>query len=271
MLFPRHGGRRRARRRLRAWTLALLCAAARAQDRVPVWTDSELDRARAQALVATLETDLLASPTATAALERWCGEHLPASEAKVVVLRLDGPEVAATPEQRARLGADPREPIAFRRVELRCGSYVLSQAENWFLPERLPAAMREALATTDTPFGKVIRPLAPYRRTIEARRLWDPAAADRSVATPATPNASTDCSHARFAATDAAADVACSAPVALAAAAKGPLEIPDALFEQRALVYAGDGHAALAEVHEIYRRGLLDLALAPRVPALVAR
>jgi hypothetical protein len=43
---------------------------------------------------------------------------------------------------------------------------VLSEADNWFLPRRLPAAMARALETTDVPFGAIVAPLQPFRRTL---------------------------------------------------------------------------------------------------------
>ena len=52
-----------------------------------------------------------------------------------------------------------------RSVSLKRGDVVLSDAENWFIPQRLPGSMREALASTPTPFGAVIAPLHPRRRT----------------------------------------------------------------------------------------------------------
>ena len=45
------------------------------------------------------------------------------------------------------------------------GGLVLSEADNWFLPCRLPAAMAQALHTTDVPFGAIVAPLQPCRRT----------------------------------------------------------------------------------------------------------
>jgi hypothetical protein len=35
------------------------------------------------------------------------------------------------------LGVDPDEPVRFRRVPLKCGDHVLSEAENWYVPSRL--------------------------------------------------------------------------------------------------------------------------------------
>ncbi|WP_457090407.1 hypothetical protein [Microvirga sp. P5_D2] len=45
----------------------------------------------------------------------------------------------------------------------------LATAENWFVPQRLTAAMNDRLQTTDIPFGTVIAPLNPFRRTLAVR------------------------------------------------------------------------------------------------------
>ena len=59
------------------------------------------------------------------------------------------------------------------------GDLVLSEADNWFLPCRLPAEMARALHTTDMPFGAIVAPLQPSRRTFRvaiAPALLDPGA-----------------------------------------------------------------------------------------------
>ncbi|GBR31266.1 hypothetical protein AA0473_2494 [Acetobacter orleanensis NRIC 0473] len=55
-----------------------------------------------------------------------------------------------------------------------CGSLTLSDAENWYLPDRLTAAMNRELDTTETPFGRVTAPLAFTRRLVQSERLWSP-------------------------------------------------------------------------------------------------
>ncbi len=45
----------------------------------------------------------------------------------------------------------------------------LATAENWFVPQRLTAAMNDRLQTKDVPFGIVIAPLHPFRRTLLVR------------------------------------------------------------------------------------------------------
>lgn len=58
----------------------------------------------------------------------------------------------------------------FRHVQLLCGTAVLSDAKNWYVPSRLAPAMNAALETTETPFGTVVRPLGFRRERLASRR-----------------------------------------------------------------------------------------------------
>lgn len=57
---------------------------------------------------------------------------------------------------------------------MQCGVHVLSEADNWYVPARLTDEMNRLLAETRTPFGRVVEPLEPYRRTVSADMLWTP-------------------------------------------------------------------------------------------------
>ena len=138
------------------------------------WPDTPLARAEAMALLQTLNADLLSHPSATLTLERWCGSHRLASR-PVVVARRDPAADKPLPEDlRRALGVDADTPVRYRRVQLACGDRVLSEADNWYLPGRLTAAMNAALDHGDTPFGKVVAPLHFRRHTLSARLLWSP-------------------------------------------------------------------------------------------------
>lgn len=128
----------------------------------------------AAVLVQSLHARILAGPSATAVLEAWCAELGLAAEPRVLARRVPGSR-PPSPEQRRRLGVGPDEPVAYRRVRLTCGEAVLSEADNWYVPARLTHEMNAALDTTDAPFGRVVRPLAPTRRTLAVRQLAMPA------------------------------------------------------------------------------------------------
>lgn len=142
--------------------------------RAPAWPDTALARTEALALLQTLNADLLSHDSATLTLERWCAAHGMASPAKVTAEPMQGASRDLPADLRAALGIGADEPVAYRRVALRCGGRTLSEAENWYVPARLTAAMNRTLETTDTPFGKVVQPLHFRRRTLSAELLWSP-------------------------------------------------------------------------------------------------
>lgn len=133
-----------------------------------------VDRADAAGLAAALRARILAAPSATAVLEAWCAERGLAPEPRLVAQRLPAPEKPPSAEQRRRLGVGPDEPVRYRRVRLTCGTHVLSEADNWYVPSRLTSAMNAALDGTQAPFGHVVRPLGPSRRNRSLTMLWRP-------------------------------------------------------------------------------------------------
>lgn len=133
---------------------------------------------QSQALAQALNASILASNSATLALEKWCAEHAMADPPRIVAKLQRGNEQAASEEQRARLGVDANTAVKHRRVQLYCGAHLMSEADNWYVPSRLSADMNRLLEEADTPFGKVVQPLAPYRRTFAAHSLWPQGASD---------------------------------------------------------------------------------------------
>jgi chorismate-pyruvate lyase len=202
---------------------------ASAADSHHVWNDSYQARLEILALIETLNADLLASRSATDTLAAWCGAHHMAREPKITARLEREIEKPLTSAQRHDLEIGPTEPVVYRRVELACGEHILSQADNWYVPSRLTAAMNKALLSSDTPFGWVVRPLHPRRQTIAVILLWHPLASGWEMQ-PAPP---TDRSHS--------------------------LAIPPLLFEHRAIVYGQDGRP-ISEVDESYRAELLDFS-----------
>jgi chorismate-pyruvate lyase len=136
--------------------------------------DTYESRLEVLALLETLNAELLAGTSATQTLETWCAEHRMAPEPKVVAVRIAGARKPPGPELLQRLAVRDASELQYRRVELRCGAHVMSEADNWYVPARLAPEMNALLATTDTPFGKAVQPLHPYRRTIAVTMLWTP-------------------------------------------------------------------------------------------------
>lgn len=138
------------------------------------WPASFVARVEALALLETLNAQLLANNSATLTLEHWCDVHHLASAANIVAERVAGVDRPVSPEQRRDLGVTPTELVRYRRVKLLCGTTVLSEADNWYVPRRLTPEMNKLLDTTDTPFGKVVRALHFQRHTLSAKLLWMP-------------------------------------------------------------------------------------------------
>jgi hypothetical protein len=194
----------------------------------PVWSDSFVSRLEALALIQSLNAGILGSSSATLSLEKWCRDYRLAEEPKIVADLIRGVDKPPTPEQRQRLQVTGRERVKYRRVQLRCGRQLLSEAENWYVPGRLTAEMNRLLETTDTPFGKVIQPLAPYRQNLSVKILWSP-----------LPDG-----------------WARESPQPSTADPTRPLAIPEALFEHRAILYTRK-HKPFSEVYEVYQRQIL--------------
>jgi hypothetical protein len=138
------------------------------------WSDTPLSRTQALAELQTLNANLLSHPSATLTLERWCGVHHLAAEAKIVAHRMQGADKPLPDGARVQLGIGPDEPVRYRRVQLACGDVVLSDADNWYVPARLTAAMNQQLDSSDAPFGKVVQPLHFRRQTLSVELLWSP-------------------------------------------------------------------------------------------------
>ncbi len=136
--------------------------------------DRLIDRAtRLHSAAGNLNIRLLTATSATDTLTAWCREHMLSTPAVITAHRTPDAWTPPTADQRTRLGVGPDEPISYRRVELRCGALLMSKAENWFVPSRLTEPMRHQLAdpNDNTPFGTVIKLLAPTRRTLGATEL----------------------------------------------------------------------------------------------------
>ena len=163
----------RAFRRLATAALLPALASALAAEPAP-WPDSFVGRLEALALIENLNADLLSHDSATLTLERWCADHRLADPALIVAERVHDADKPATAEVRAALDVKPDEPLGYRRVRLKCGDRVLSEADNWYVPARLTVEMNHVLETTDTPFGKAVAGLHFRRHTLSADLLWRP-------------------------------------------------------------------------------------------------
>jgi len=158
-----------------AMAAALMLQAACGLAAVPArWPDDFVARLEALALLESLNADLLSHDSATLTLERWCADHRLADPARIVAERVRDADKPANADVRAALDVKPDEPLGYRRVRLKCGEHVLSEADNWYVPARLTPEMNHVLETTDTPFGKAVAALRFRRHTLSAELLWSP-------------------------------------------------------------------------------------------------
>jgi len=178
------------------------------------------------ALIETLDAELLASRSATATLETWCADHHMAEAPKIVAKRVVVADKPPSEETRRRLAVSDGETVKYRHVQLVCGAHVMSEADNWYVPGRLTDEMNRQLEETETPFGKVVAALRPFRRTFEAKLLWTPLPAGWEMGARSEEDA--------------------AAPIP-----------PHALIEHRALLYGAD-QRPFSEVDETYTSGVLE-------------
>jgi chorismate-pyruvate lyase len=190
------------------------------------WRDTFQSRVEILALLQSVNAEILAGASATRTLEEWCAAHRMAADPKIVAWKAPGQSKEPSAEQLERLAVRDASEVRYRHVELRCGEHVLSVADNWYVPGRLTPEMNALLETTDTPFGKAVQPLRPYRRTIAITLLWTPLPhgweQQRQPRRHAHPQ---------------------------------QLAIPRDLFQHRAVLYTAD-HLPFSEVVETYRSEL---------------
>jgi hypothetical protein len=193
------------------------------------WSNDFLGRVEALAILQTLNAELLGHDSATLTLDRWCDAHHLSSPApaKVVAVRDKDTARPATAEQRRVLGVTDSEPIRYRRVKLVCGTHVLSEADNWYVPSRLTPDMNHQLETSDIAFGRAVQALHFQRRTVSAKLLWSPLPDGWDVT-----------------------------PSALPEGGAKTLQVPHAVLQHQAVLRLPDG-TAISEVIETYTEQVL--------------
>lgn len=211
---------------------AFVAPGARAQHQP--WSNGFVHRVEILALIQTLNASLLASKSATTTLEKWCADHKMSAEPKILAKRVANGERPPGDDIRQRLRVDAQEPLKYRRVQLSCGGHVLSEADNWYVPARLSEDMNRVLETTETPFGKAVAPLQPFRRTIEMTMRWTPLPEGWEL----------------------------SPAEAQREAPSGALDLPHEIFEHKAVLYTPD-QKPFSEVHETYTSEILDFGPSP--------
>lgn len=105
--------------------------------------------------------ELMSARSATAVLQAHC------PDASIRAEKVSGGRAKPPSLLRHRLSLQPGETLRHRRVLLRCGKTVYSEADNWYVPERLTPAINETLESGDIPFGRAVAPLGVTRSLID--------------------------------------------------------------------------------------------------------
>lgn len=133
--------------------------------------------------LAAFEANLAANASATEALRQWCQQRGIADPAEIVAVQVNGADEAPPADIRMLLGVSADEPLGYRHVRLTCGSRVLSDAHNWYVPARLTVEMNRQLAETQVPFGRVAAALNFTREPLASARRGDPACPAGAIST----------------------------------------------------------------------------------------
>ncbi|MGH8252972.1 MAG: hypothetical protein ACRES2_02960 [Steroidobacteraceae bacterium] len=198
-------------------------------DSANAWPDTFIARVEALALLQTLNANLLGHDSATQILGEWCREHELAADPHIVVQRVHDKQATASEERLRDLRVASDAEVRYRHVRLLCGSLVLSEADNWYVPARLTTAMNQQLDSTDAPFGAVVQELHFQRHTLSAKLLWQPLAPGWEMSANSRPP-----------------------PAAR-------LVVPDRVLEHRAVLSLPDG-TPISEVIETYTGNVLAFA-----------
>ncbi len=110
--------------------------------------------------IESLHAALLAADSATSVLEAFFG-------AVTVQRRAVPPSPNDGLHERLRLSPD--DVLRHRAVWLLAGDKTLSQAELWYVANRLPAEQVQRLEESNTPFGRLMKPIGLKRTVLEAR------------------------------------------------------------------------------------------------------
>lgn len=196
------------------------------------WPDTRAARTEALAILQTLNADLLSHDSATLTLDQWCADHRLADPPKVIAERVRDIVKQPTAEQRKILGVGDNEQIGYRRVRLKCGDHVLSEADNWYVPGRLTPEMNRQLDSSDIAFGRAVQDLHFRRQTLSAELLWNPLPSGWDMGAPVPENGN------------------------------APLDIPPYVIAHRAVLLLPDG-VPISLVVETYTGAVLDFPHAP--------
>lgn len=182
-----------------------------------------------------LHYELIRSSSATDVLEKWCSKYTISKDTvQIKVKKVEEKKYFPNVAIKKRLKINDDNELHYRHVKLYCGKYALSEAKNWYVPNRLTPEINYSLANTIIPFGKLIKELSPRRINIEAKFFFE-SQFDNIIKIENE-----------------------SKPLALSNLFNEEMNMPRCLFRHKALIYSDKG-LPISEVHETYLRDLLML------------
>ena len=131
--------------------------------------------------VEQLQSGLAAAPSATQFLTSRCAALKLADPPLIRAVREQSP-APDIPGIRKALQVSADERLGYRRVLLVCGTHILSEASNWYVPSRLTSVQNYLLDTTDTSFGTVVKSLDFHRQQLSSKAVNEPGVVLRVMA-----------------------------------------------------------------------------------------
>ena len=126
------------------------------------------DPINALSTLSLLNQELVLTPSASVTLQNWCQQKYPSPNSKLTAQQVPTAIKPASSSIRNLLRVSPEESVRYRHVLLKCGSVTFSEADNWYVPERLEKEMNWLLENSQTPFGIVVRSLSPTRKNLSS-------------------------------------------------------------------------------------------------------
>jgi hypothetical protein len=136
------------------------------------WPTDLTARLEATALLQSLNVELLTSESEKETLARWCVSHRLVSNPQIAIERVLDAEELPTAAQRTMLDTSAKESVRHRKVRVFCGSAVLLEADDWYLPSRVSPQVNALIESTELPLERAVQIAYFRRRTLSATLLW---------------------------------------------------------------------------------------------------
>ncbi|KFZ37840.1 hypothetical protein HR45_08270 [Shewanella mangrovi] len=122
-------------------------------------------------MLVQLNQQLILTKNAPATLNYWCKGIL-ADEHGVEVSKSDDAHPAASDEIRKLLGVDAATPVQYLKLNYQCHHKVIAVFEHWYLPQLLPAKVKQLLLQDSVSLGRELRRAGFYRQSISNKPMW---------------------------------------------------------------------------------------------------